>query len=82
MNAKVITTILVVAASVSSLYFIIQEQFNYAVLALTIMFTLSYAFRAYSFKEQGLVKESKIMRYLAIFFALATVMVIVVIVKG
>jgi len=54
-------------------------KFNFAVLAMTIMFALSNGFRAKSFKEQGYVKEAKWMQYMAVFFAIASIVVFVIV---
>ncbi len=79
MNRKWLSSILVVFFSIAALVFIIMGKFNFAVLAMTIMFTLSNGFRAKSFEEQGYVKESKWMKYMAIFFAIASIVVFVII---
>lgn len=67
MNKKWLSSILVAIFSIAALVFIIIGKFNFAVLAMTIMFALSNGFRAKSFKEQGYVKEAKWMQYMAIF---------------
>jgi len=54
-------------------------NFNFAVLAMTIMFAVSNGFRAKSFKEQGYVKEAKWMKYMAIFFSIASIVVLFII---
>jgi len=54
-------------------------NFNFAVLAMTIMFAVSNGFRAKSFKEQGYVKEAKWMKYMAIFFSIASIVVLIII---
>ncbi|WP_445478598.1 hypothetical protein ACULLL_20960 [Lysinibacillus irui] len=79
MNRKWLSSILVAFFSIAALVFIIMGKFNFAVLAMTIMFTLSNGFRAKSFEEQGYVKESKWMKYMAIFFAIASIVVFVII---
>ena len=79
MNRKWLSSILVAFFSIAALVFIIMGKFNFAVLAMTIMFTLSNGFRAKSFEEQGYIKESKWMKYMAIFFAIASIVVFVII---
>ncbi|MEA0552668.1 hypothetical protein U1P98_20145 [Lysinibacillus irui] len=79
MNRKWLSSIFVAIFSIAALVFIIMGKFNFAVLAMTIMFTLSNGFRAKSFEEQGYVKESKWMKYMAIFFAIASIIVFVII---
>lgn len=82
MNAKWISSILVAIFSIAAIVLVIIGNFNFAVLSMTIMFALSNGFRAKSFKEQGFVKESKWMKYMAIFFAVASIAVIVVIITS
>jgi len=79
MNIKWLSSILVALFSIAAIVFIIMGNFNFAVLAMTIMFALSNGFRAKSFKEQGYVKEAKWMKYMAIFFSIASIIVIVII---
>lgn len=79
MNRKWLSSILVGIFSIAALVFIIMGKFNFAVLAMTIMFTLSNGFRAKSFEEQGYIKESKWMKYMALFFAIASIVVFVII---
>ncbi|WP_107943342.1 MULTISPECIES: hypothetical protein [Metasolibacillus] len=80
MNEKVISMLLVIASSALAIFFIIKQNFNLAVLFLTVMFTFSNFFRYRSFMRQGYVKEAKWMRNLAIFFGLATVVVVFILV--
>lgn len=68
MNTKWLSSILVAVFSIAAIVCVIMGNFNFAVLAMTIMFALSNGFRAKSFKEQGYVKEAKWMKYMAIFF--------------
>ncbi|MGE7674724.1 hypothetical protein ACQKMV_14250 [Lysinibacillus sp. NPDC094403] len=79
MNIKWLSSILVAILSIAAIVFIIMGNFNFAVLAMTIMFAVSNGFRAKSFKEQGYVKESKWMKYMAIFFAIASIVVLIII---
>ncbi|WP_155593214.1 hypothetical protein [Lysinibacillus cavernae] len=79
MNRKWLSSILVAIFSIAALVFIIMGKFNFAVLAMTIMFALSNGFRAKSFEAQGYVKEAKWMKYMATFFAIASIVVFVII---
>jgi|GEM_PF-418754 len=58
MNRKWLSSILVAIFSIAALVFIIIGKFNFAVLAMTIMFAMSNGFRAKSFEEQGYGKEA------------------------
>ncbi|AVK95241.1 hypothetical protein FCT18_13240 [Lysinibacillus sphaericus] len=79
MNTKWVSSILVAIFSIAAIVCIIIGNFNLAVLAMTIMFALSNGFRAKSFKEQGYVKEAKWMKYMAIFFSIASIAVLIII---
>ncbi|WP_431808649.1 hypothetical protein [Lysinibacillus sphaericus] len=79
MNTKWVSSILVAVFSIAAIVCIIIGNFNLAVLAMTIMFALSNGFRAKSFKEQGYVKEAKWMKYMAIFFSIASIAVLIII---
>ncbi|MBQ0137767.1 MAG: hypothetical protein KBT36_00550 [Kurthia sp.] len=81
-NGKVISLILVAAASFSALYFIVKQNIDAAVLSMTIMFTLTNFFRARTFKEQGHAKEAKWMRTMAIIFAILSVVVLGIMIAG
>lgn len=79
MNTKRIFIIGIALIAVVTLYFVIQGKLDYAILAMMALFTLTNASRAKSFKEQGYEKESKWMRYLSILFAVAFVVVFILI---
>ncbi|MFJ8100867.1 hypothetical protein [Lysinibacillus sp. NPDC096212] len=79
MNIKLLSSILVAIFSIAAIVFIIMGNFNFAVLAMTIMFAVSNGFRAKSFKEQGYVKEAKWMKCMAIFFSIASIVVLIII---
>ncbi|MFJ3391024.1 hypothetical protein [Lysinibacillus sp. NPDC086135] len=79
MNIKLLSSILVAIFSIAAIVFIIMGNFNFAVLAMTIMFAVSNGFRTKSFKEQGYVKEAKWMKYMAIFFSIASIVVFIII---
>ncbi|MGE7692336.1 hypothetical protein ACQKMI_24550 [Lysinibacillus sp. NPDC097214] len=79
MNTKWLSSILVAIFSIAAIAFIIMGNFNFAVFAMTIMFAVSNGFRAKSFKEQGYIKEAKWMKYMAIFFSIASIVVFIII---
>ncbi|MGE7949362.1 hypothetical protein [Lysinibacillus sp. NPDC093688] len=79
MNTKWLSSILVAIFSIAAIVFIIMRNFNFAVFAMTIMFAVSNGFRAKSFKEQGYIKEAKWMKYMAIFFSIASIIVFIII---
>lgn len=79
---KAISLVLVAAASLSALFFIVKQNMEAAILSMTIMFTLTNFFRSRSFKEKGHEKESKWMRKMSITFAILSVVVLFVIVTG
>ncbi|MBG9454618.1 aspartyl/asparaginyl-tRNA synthetase [Lysinibacillus sphaericus] len=79
MNTKWLSSILVAIFSIAAIVFIIIGNFNFAVFAMTIMFAVSNGFRAKSFKEQGYIKEAKWMKYMAIFFSIASIVVFIII---
>lgn len=79
---KAISLVLVAAASLSALFFIVKQNMEAAILSMTIMFTLTNFFRSRTFKEKGHEKESKWMRKMSITFAILSVVVLFVIVAG
>lgn len=79
MNTKWISSILTAFFSIAAIVFVVKGNFDFAVLAMTIMFALSNGFRAKSFKEQGYSKEAKWMKYMAIFFGVASLVIVAVI---
>ncbi|MGA3600684.1 hypothetical protein [Lysinibacillus agricola] len=80
MNKKWLSSILVAFFSIAAIVFMIMGNFNLAVFAMTIMFALSNGFRAKSFKEQGYIKEAKWMKYMSIFFTVASIAVLITII--
>lgn len=65
--------------AVIALVFVVLGKFDLAILAMMALFTLTNAMRAKSFKDQGHERESTWMRYLSILFAVAFVVVFVLI---
>ena len=82
MNEKIVSTILVACSSLAALFFVIKQNFELAILFLTIMFTFTNFFRYRSFKQQGLEKEAKWMRNTSILFAVLVLIVLVTIITG
>lgn len=79
---KAISLVLVAAASLSALFFIVKQNMEAAILSMTIMFTLTNFFRSRTFKEKGHVKESRWMRKMSITFAILSIVVLFVIITG
>ena len=79
---KVILIILVACASLSALFFIIKQNMEAAILAMTIMFTFTNFYRSRTFKEKGHEKEAKWMRTMSIVFAILSAVVLFVIIAG
>lgn len=82
MNKKWISTSIIALTSVLAVVCIILESYDWAIFSMTIMFTLTNTFRAKSFKEQGYVREAKWMQITGIFFALAAIAVLYIIISG
>ena len=82
MNEKILSIVFVTISSLLALYFVIINNFQMAVLFLTIMFTLTIFFRYRSFKQQGMEKEARWMRNTSILFAVLVLIVLVVVVTG
>jgi hypothetical protein len=70
MKKKWVIGIVIVAAAIASLVFIILGNLNMAVLFMTAIFAFSNGYRAVSFKEKGYVREAKWMKGMAILFAI------------
>ena len=81
MNEKIVSTVLVACSSLAALFFVIKQNFELAILFLTIMFTFSNFFRARSFKEQGYIKESKWMKAMSIFFGICSILILIIVVS-
>lgn len=67
MQTKWLFGIGIVAAALASVYFIIKLDLNNAVLSMVALFSLTNGARAKSFREQGMVRESKWMLWMSIF---------------
>ena len=65
-------------AIIASLYFVIQLNLNMAVLSMVALFALTNGFRSKTFHDQGLVRESKWMKWVSLFFVLAFIVLIII----
>lgn len=68
--------LLLSAVSIAALVFIIKGNLYVSVLFMTALFALTNGFRALSFKEKGFEREAKWMTGMAIFFAVAFVIIL------
>lgn len=68
----------IVAAVIASFYYVIQLDIAMAVLPMMVLFALTNAMRANSFKKQGMDREAKWMRILSIFFWVAFVVMFII----
>lgn len=68
----------IVLSSLLALYFVVQSNLNLAVLFMTLVFVFTNSYRAISFQSQGMVKEAKWMKSMAVFFAVAFVVVFII----
>lgn len=82
MSSKWISSIVVVVASVLAIVLMVLQKYNWSILAMTIMFAVSNSFRAKTFKEQGYEREAKWMQWMGLFFTIASVVVLFVIITG
>lgn len=71
MKRNWVAGILIAIASILALLFVVRGNLNMAVLFMTVLFALTNGFRAVSFKEKGFVREAKWMKGMSIFFSLA-----------
>ena len=77
MNVKILSGVLVAITSLLAVFFVIKQNFNLAVLFITLMFTITNTFRAKDMARQGYEKEAKWMKGMAVFFGIATLIVLV-----
>ncbi len=77
MQTKWLFGIGIVAAALASVYFIIKLDLNNAVLSMVALFSLTNGARAKSFREQGMVRESKWMLWMSLFFGVAFVVLLI-----
>ncbi|WP_339253432.1 hypothetical protein NSQ43_04645 [Sporosarcina sp. FSL W8-0480] len=79
MNQKKVIFWGIILIALTTLFFVVKGMLDYAVLMMMALFTLTNASRSKSFKEQGFDRESKWMRYLSILFAIAFIVVFIII---
>jgi threonine/homoserine/homoserine lactone efflux protein len=77
MQAKWLFGIGIIVAAIASLYFIIKLDFNYAVLAMVALLSMTNGVRAKSFRDQGMERESKWMRWMSILFGASFIVLLV-----
>ncbi len=65
-------------AIIASFYFVVQLNLNMAVLSMVALFALTNGLRSKTFHDQGLVRESKWMRWVSLFFVLAFIVLIII----
>lgn len=75
---KITAAVLTISMSILAVVLMIVKQFNWAVFCMTVMFTLTNAFRARDMVEKGYEREARFMRNLSIFFGVASVAVLCV----
>ena len=78
MKTKWLFIVGIAIAIIASFYYVIQLNINMAVLSMVALFTLTNGMRAKSFKDQGMVREAKWMRWVSFFFAIAFVVVLII----
>ncbi|NYF25937.1 hypothetical protein [Sporosarcina sp. JAI121] len=78
MQTKWLFGIGIVIAAISSIYFIIKLNLDYAVLSMVALFSLTNGARAKSFHAKGMVRESKWMLWMSLFFGAAFLVLFVV----
>lgn len=76
MSERILSVTLIVLSSVLALVFMFMNNFNLAVLFMTLLFMFSNFFRYRSFKEKGMEKESKWMLLSAGIFAVLFLIVL------
>ncbi|HLG26762.1 MAG TPA: hypothetical protein VI423_03160 [Paenisporosarcina sp.] len=76
MNRKWIAGLLMSAVSIAALVFIIKGHLYVAVLFMTALFALTNGFRAINLKENGFEREEKWMKGMSIFFTVAFVIIL------
>ncbi|MBO1915346.1 hypothetical protein J4G37_62270, partial [Microvirga sp. 3-52] len=78
MNIKRVFGIGIGIAIIASFYFIVQLNLNMAVLSMVALFALTNGLRSKTFHDQGLVRESKWMKWVSLFFVVAFIVLIIV----
>ena len=78
MNQKRMFGIGIVIAIIASFYFVVQLNLNMAVLSMVGLFALTNGLRSKTFQDQGLVRESKWMKWVSLFFVFAFIVLIII----
>jgi len=78
MKTKWLYIIGIAIAVIASFYYVSQLNISMAVLPMMVIFTLTNAMRASSFKKQGMEREAKWMRIVSMFFAAAFVVLFII----
>ena len=73
MKLKWIMGIAITASAAMALYFIIKLNLEFAILSMLIMFTFTNTARTIMYRNQGLMRESKWMLWMALFFGIASI---------
>lgn len=76
MNRNWIAGVLISAVSIAALVFIIKGNLYVAVLFMTALFALTNGFRAINLKEKGFEREEKWMKGMSMFFIVAFVIIL------
>lgn len=77
-NSKWLFGIGIAIGIAASAYSVVQSNLNMVILSIIGVFTLTNALRAQAFRERGMTSESKLMRWLSLFFALAFVVFLII----
>ena len=77
MQAKWLFGIGIAAAAIASIYYIIKLDLNYAVLSMVALFSLTNGARSKSFRDQGMLRESKWMLWMSLFFGAAFIVLLI-----
>ena len=77
-NSKWLFGIGIAIGIAASAYSVVQSNLNMVILSIVGVFTLTNALRAQAFRERGMTSESKLMRWLSLFFALAFVVFLII----
>jgi hypothetical protein len=80
MKRNWVAGLLITAVSIAAIVFIIKGNLYVSVLFMTALFALTNGFRAVSFKEKGFERESKWMKGMSIFFSIAFLIILAVII--
>lgn len=80
MNRNWIAGFLMAVVSIIALVFIIKGNINLAVLFMTVLFALSNGYRSSNLKEKGFDREAKWMKGISVFFVIAFIIVLIIVI--